>query len=203
MFIPRLSYHECPRVSIASKQPDAERIVNQMKLDKHSVRRLMFCLLTGVLALGATIQNGYAQGSGPRDVTALAVDPSTPATLYAGTIKGGVFKSTNGGNSWTTINSGLTSTFVFALAIDPSTPATLYAGTSGGVFKSTNGGTTWQPTTGANPFLTVGGGRALAIDPSTPATLYAGTFAFGVFKSTNGGASWTDVNSGLPTNTIV
>ena len=132
----------------------------------------------------------------------MAIDPFTPATLYAGTIKGGVFKSTNGGNSWTAINSGLTTPSIKALAIDPSNPATLYAGTGGGVFKSTNGGTTWQPT-GANVFLTVGGGLALAIDRFTPATLYAGTFAFGVFKSTNGGTSWTDVNSGLPMNPIV
>ena len=42
---------------------------------------------------------------------------------------GGVFKSTNGGGSWTAINTGLTNPNVLALAIDPSAPATLYAGT--------------------------------------------------------------------------
>ena len=160
-----------------------------------------------VLALCVAVQNGYPQGSGPTDVTALAIDPSTPATLYAGTGGGGVFKSLNGGNNWTAINSGLTALSIQALAVDPSTPATLYAGTAygtagGGVFKSTNGGTTWQPT-GYNLYLAVGGGLALAINRSAPATLYAGTYAFGVFKSTNGGTSWTGVNSGLPANPIV
>jgi hypothetical protein len=44
-------------------------------------------------------------------VTALAVDPSTPTTLYAG-IGGGVFKSTDGGRSWSAANTGLTTTFI-------------------------------------------------------------------------------------------
>ena len=65
------------------------------------------------------------------DVLALAIDPATPSTLYAGT-DGGVFKSTNAGASWTAINSGLTHAFVTALAINPATPTTLYAGTRGG-----------------------------------------------------------------------
>ena len=52
-----------------------------------------------------------------------------------------MFKSTNGGATWSAVNTGLTDTYVNALAIDPATPATLYAGTwGGGVFKSTNGG---------------------------------------------------------------
>jgi photosystem II stability/assembly factor-like uncharacterized protein len=133
------------------------------------------------------IQTVYAAGGGPPggEVKALAIDPSTPATLYAGTFFGGVFKSTNGGTSWTAINSGLTITSVYALAIDPSTPAMLYAGTDGGVFKSTNGGTSWAAVNSGlptNAFV-----YALTIDPSNPATLYAGTVGGGVFKSTNGG----------------
>ena len=66
------------------------------------------------------------------NVLALAVDPATPATLYAGTDGGGVFKSTNGGGNWRAFNTGLTDTSVNALAIDSATPSTLYAGTDGG-----------------------------------------------------------------------
>ena len=62
-------------------------------------------------------------------INALAIDPTTPATLYAGTYYGGVFKSTNGGGNWGAINTGLTTTQVVALAIDPATPTTVYAGT--------------------------------------------------------------------------
>lgn len=92
---------------------------------KRAMRRLALCALAGVLALGATIQNGYAQ-------QALAIDPSNPATLYAAEYGGGVFKSINGGASWTASSSGLTNLGVLALVVDPSNPATLYAGTTKG-----------------------------------------------------------------------
>ena len=51
---------------------------------------------------------------------AMAIDPSSPTTLYAGHWSGGVFKSTDGGGSWSAVNAGLTDTVVQALAIDPS-----------------------------------------------------------------------------------
>ena len=65
------------------------------------------------------------------DVSALAIDPTTPSTLYAGTGGGGVFQSTNSGGSWSAVNTGLSGNAldVNALAIDPTTPSTLYAGT--------------------------------------------------------------------------
>jgi photosystem II stability/assembly factor-like uncharacterized protein len=126
--------------------------------------------------------------------SALAIDPLTPTTLYAGT-SGGVFKSTDGGASWSA--SGLIN--VAALAIDPLTPTTLYAGTSnvgvfGGVFKSADGGVSWNSTGGLTGIVS-----SLAIDPLTPTTLYAGTLGLdslpgswgGVYKSTDGGVSWS------------
>jgi photosystem II stability/assembly factor-like uncharacterized protein len=81
-------------------------------------------------------------GSGLPDepVVALAIDPKSPATIYAGT-EAGVFKSSDSGESWKDINVGLTSTYVRTLVIDPSAPTTVYAGTQGGgVFKTSNGG---------------------------------------------------------------
>ncbi len=73
-------------------------------------------------------------------VFALAIDPTTSVTLYAGTRAGRVFKSTNGGESWSVINTGLPTyeeAQVNALVINPTAPATLYAGTSSQVYKST------------------------------------------------------------------
>src|SRR5439155_1064824 len=146
-------------------------------------------------------------GGGP--IGALAIDPVTPATLYAGTDSNGVFKSTNGGASWSAVNTGLTVKTVSNLAIDPQTPATLYTATreaagfgSGGVVnKSTDGGGSWSAANTGLPnysYLT-----ALAIDPQTPATLYATTYdpqptpAGVVFKSNDGGGRWSAVNTGL------
>ena len=152
-------------------------------------------LLIGLLALLMSICQPHTvsagtnvwTSNGPEGgyVRALAIDPQTPTTLYAGTY-GGVFKSTDGGGNWSTVNTGLTATGVYALAIDPQTPATLYAGTDGGgVFKSTDGGANWSA---VNTGLTNTYVYALAIDPQTPATLYAGTYG-GVFKSTHGGGN--------------
>jgi hypothetical protein len=123
--------------------------------------------------------------------TALAINPATPATLYAGTYSSGVFKSTDSGGSWA--NTGLTNLNISALAIDPTTPTTLYAGTyPGGVFKSTDSGGSWANTGLTNLYV-----WALAINPTTPATLYAGTNYSGVFKSTDSGRTWADANTGL------
>ena len=131
------------------------------------------------------------------DTHALAVDPSTPATLYAGTFGGGVFKSLNGGGSWAPANAGLTglSAYINALAIDPATPATVYAGTDAGVFKTVNGGGSWTPaSTGLTTTTCCLYVLALAIDPVTTTTVYAGIDGGGGFKTVNGGDSWTPLN---------
>jgi len=130
------------------------------------------------------------------DARALAINPTTPTTLYAGTNGNGVFKSTDSGGTWSAANMGLTNLRVRALAIDPTTPATLYAGGGGGVFKSSDSGGTWAA---ANTGLTNLDVRALAINPTAPATLYAGTYLGGIFKSTDSGGTWAAANTGLTT----
>ena len=121
-----------------------------------------------------------------RVVQVLAVDPVTPATVYAGLSRVGIFKSRDAGLSWQAINLGLANKFVSALAIDPQSPMTLYAGTSAGVFKTTDGGAVWRA-------IPVGMGAkevlSITIDPRTTATVYAGT-STGTFRSTDGGSRW-------------
>ena len=128
-------------------------------------------------SLAAAWQSGGPYGA---NIRALAIDPTTPTTLYAAT-SAGVFKSTNSGGTWSAVNAGLTNLAVIALAIDPTNPATIYAGTSGaGAFKSTDSGVTWAAVNAGLTNLNV---NHLALDPIAPATLYAGTYG-GVFKST-------------------
>jgi tetratricopeptide (TPR) repeat protein len=139
---------------------------------------------------------------------ALAVDPTTPSTVYAAKADelngslGSVFKSQDSGENWFAVNAGLTHTNITALVIDPLAPATLYAGTTeglrdgpGGVFKSTDGGESWRSVNTGLTFLDV---RCLAIDPLAPSTLYAGTYNGGIFKSTDGGENWITPTTSNP-----
>ncbi len=66
----------------------------------------------------------WTSGGPAGDVWALAIDPTTPATLYAGMNGGGsgVFKSTDSGATWAAASTGLTNPYVYALAINPIDP---------------------------------------------------------------------------------
>ena len=143
----------------------------------------------------------WQQTGGPTggSIHVLTIDPTNSQTIYAGTEFGGLYKSTNGGSSWTAVNSGLTNLIIYSIAVDPTNSQTIYAGTQfGGVFKSTNGGSSW---TAVNSGLTSSTILGLDINPSNTQTLYAGT-GNGVFMSTNGGGTWNAVNSGLTSTNV-
>jgi photosystem II stability/assembly factor-like uncharacterized protein len=116
-------------------------------------------------------------------VQALAVDPASPSTVYAGTWNGGVARTTNGGRTWAP--RGLAGRIVYSLAIGPRSH-TVLAGVSGGVYRSADGGGHWRRARG----ISEGDVRAVAIAPSNPRIVYAGTFERGSFRSTDGGRTW-------------
>ena len=127
----------------------------------------------------------------------LVIDPLHPTTLYLAAWADGVFKSTDGGDSWSPASQGLAGLSVGTLAIDPLIPQRLYAAGFDGLAKSLDGGTTWQNLSGGLP--EVSGSpeiNLLEIDPRTPETLYVHG-RFGLAKSTDGGASWLPVGPGL------
>ena len=134
----------------------------------------------------------------------IAIDPATPQTLYAGDATGsGVWKSTNGGSHWTTVNVSLPGASgsrppILALAVDPSHPSTVYAATYGnGVWVSTNGAASWTAAS-----MQASGMRDMQIAtllpaPSPPSTVYAGTYGGGVYESVDGAATWSKADAGL------
>jgi photosystem II stability/assembly factor-like uncharacterized protein len=134
-----------------------------------------------------------------RDVYALAVDPTTPTTVYAGTISG-VYKSTDAGANWQRAKTaGFPSSVLLSLAVYPAAPATLYAGTiNGGLYRSTDRGENWAEVA-LNPSAPAV--REILFDPSNASTIYLGTSA-GVYKSTDSGASWTLFKTGLTNSSI-
>lgn len=81
-------------------------------------------------------------------VHAVVIDPISPQTLYCGTQNEGVFKSTNGGASWSHVTGAITD--VRALALDPVDPQIIYAAWyNDGIYVSADGGTAWARLGGA------------------------------------------------------
>jgi photosystem II stability/assembly factor-like uncharacterized protein len=123
---------------------------------------------------------------------ALAVDPQDSKIAYVGTREGGVFRTANGGMSWTA--SGLFPMTIRALAVRPDDSRVIFAGTQSdgqGIFKSTDGGGSWPVNTLVGHDV-----LAIAINPRNPEFVYAGTFGGGVWVSYNGGQDWSSM-SGL------
>lgn len=135
---------------------------------------------------------------------ALIVDPRNPDTLFAGGVAGGVWKSADGGLSWTALDDLAANLAIGSLAMDPSDSEIVYAGTGegyfnedavrgAGIFKTTDGGLTWKqiPSTDNPNFHYV---NDLAISRRDPRRVYAATRT-GVWRSKNRGRTWNRVLS--------
>ena len=118
----------------------------------------------------------------------MALYPQDPRTIYAGT-SDRIFKSSDGGSSWSAVNIGPSPDASREMAIDPQTLSTLYASTYTKLFKSSDGGSSWSPVN----VLRIRSILALAVDPQTPTTVYVGTNGDNLFRSTDGGSSWSSV----------
>jgi len=134
-------------------------------------------------------------------VNAIAFDPMISSTLYIGTEGGGLYRSTDGGDTWdNTPNDpahGLNLSYGHGWVFDVTTaPGVVYAITSGYQWFhwSTDGGNTWSHASGGP-----GWARDLAVHPAITTTLYAAA-GEGVYKSTNGGQSWFLSNTGMASN---
>lgn len=166
-----------------------------------------------VIPLGQTYTNARVNVSGR--VTAIAIDPTDPQTIYIGAAQGGVWKTTNGGVTWAPLSDNEASLAIGALVLDPNNPQIIYAGTgegnfSGdsyyglGILKSTDGGASWS-LLGLSSFA---GKRfcRLAIPAANSALLLAAVAASpggaGIFRSLDGGTNWTQLGAanGLPTS---
>jgi photosystem II stability/assembly factor-like uncharacterized protein len=141
-------------------------------------------------------------------VLAVAGVAGEPNVYYFGAVAGGVWKTTDGGASWTVLTDHTPITSIGALAVAPSNPNILYVGTGeasprgdmtygNGVFKSLDGGKSWQ-SLGLADTRQIG---ALIIDPKNPDIVLVAALghAFGpnaergVFRTADGGKTWTKV----------
>ncbi len=142
---------------------------------------------------------GAPTGGGAGRVGFIRVDPTNSSNLWIGAPAGGLWKSTNGGASWSTNTDFLTVIGASDVAIDPTNTQNMYLATgdgdagdtySIGVLKSTDGGTTWN-TTGLT--WTVNQGRTinkLLMNPTNPLIVIAFSNS-GIWRTANGGTTWT------------
>ena len=152
----------------------------------------------------------YASVDG--SITAVVINPVTPATVFIGGGPAQVAKSTDGGVHWAPANTGVAASGSFALtalAIANSTPSTMYLSIGSlsnpaAAYKSTDGGTTWNALT--TPDYTGGGyayggggpgdqgwyDNVVAVSPTNANLVLLGGIA--EIASTDGGTTWTNIN---------
>lgn len=165
-----------------------------------------------------------------QSIGAVAVDPKNPQTIWVGTgesctrnsvsIGDGVYKSTDGGDTWQHL--GLKdSERIASIRVSPADGNTAWVCATGhlwndneerGVYKTTDGGKTWKRTLFVDAKT---GCSDLDIDPQEPSIVYVGMWQFrrgasffssggpgsGLYKSTDGGETWKKVEAGLPPGT--
>jgi photosystem II stability/assembly factor-like uncharacterized protein len=146
-------------------------------------------------------------------VSSIAYDPSNTQIMYVGTGEGwyngdsqkgaGVYKTTNGGTTWSLIASTTTggtnaSAFQYTQKIVVNSFGEVFAATQSGVLKSTNGGTSWSTSLLASNFNASSTNYAADLELGTDGVIYVafgGIFREGsrIFKSADRGVSWTQI----------
>lgn len=157
----------------------------------------------------------------------VTLDPSNPDIVWVGTgenvsgrhvgIGDGVYKSLNGGRTWTNVGLGR-SEHIARILVDPRDSNVVYAAAEGplwaaggerGLYKSVDGGVSWTLSLEINADTGV---TSVEFDPSNPDTLYAAAYQrrrsvasfvgggpdSGIYKSTDAGKSWRKLTVGLP-----
>ncbi len=170
-------------------------------------------------------------GNVPGRTRSILLDPddATQNTWYAASVSGGIWKTTNSGNSWQEIAPTLENLAIVTLAMSEANSSVIYAGTGegfifngtailngNGIYKSTDKGATWNllSSTNNNDFVNV---SRIIVDPTNENILLASTSgrkrigggfegagAGAILKSNDGGATWTKTfETDIPVQQIV
>lgn len=147
-------------------------------------------------------QNTPINGGNGR-INAVRAHPSVSTTLFACAPGGGLWKTTNGGASWTAASDDIAVLGATDVAFDPSNPNTMYLVTGDGeaadtyttgIYKSTNGGTSWTATGLTFTTSTTRTTFSKILVHPTDGSIIVGGGA-GIYRTTNGGTSWTQVST--------
>ena len=151
----------------------------------------------GPVQVPVDIGGGAPRGNGR--INTVAFHPTDPNIFWVGAPSGGIWKTTDGGNSWIGVSDDWAVMGVSDIAVNPIHPDTLFAATgdadagdtwSIGILISTDGGLTWNPTGLSTNVTDNFSFRKLAINPDNPSILIAASNK-GMYRTTDAGATWT------------
>lgn len=147
-------------------------------------------------------------------VTAIDADPVHPEVIYVGSASGGLWKSSNAGQSWNSIWDDQPNASIGAVKVDPSNPDVIWVGTGegnprnsqsigDGLLRSLDGGRTWQ----RMGLEKTKGIHRIVVDPRNSNNVYVAAIGLaygdtedrGVYRTQDGGKTWKKV---LYTNKI-
>lgn len=126
-----------------------------------------------------------------------AVDPTNAQIIYGSSQNGSFYRSSNGGNSFSNLNTPSSNgVWTTPFIIDPNVNTTLYVGYDE-LYKSTNSGGTWS----AISSIAIGDLEHIEVAPSNSNYIYVSSGTT-LYRTTNGGTSWTNISAGLGGATI-
>lgn len=151
------------------------------------------------------MERGPANVGGRTRALIVDTDDNTHNTWFAGAATGGIWKTTDGGVTWTNLSDQFTNLSVNAMAMAESNRNVIYAGTGesfpggtnlygNGIWKSTDKGLNWTQLSSTANNENFGYINRLVIDPADENIVLAATEE-GIFKSIDGGATWNMVYS--------
>jgi len=150
----------------------------------------------------------YLNGLDGGTIEGIVIDPNDSQVLYAGSWGNGIYKSTDGGDTWVNKNNGLQSPYIYEIAIDPQDSQHILVSVyEHGINQSVDGGESW---TSANTGIP-DGSVVYSIDfhPTDSSIIYAALrkptiyvegvpdYPGGVYKSSNGGSKWVEKSYGM------
>jgi len=152
-------------------------------------------------------------------VNSIAVAPKNPRVVLAGSSSGGIWRSTDGGESFVPVSDEHVDLAVGSITFSKSNPSIVYAGMGdfrqgylgSGVLKSTDEGATWVRISN-NSLPSPGTISKLEIDPADPDRVYVAQYSrvsgdkvtsSGIYLSTDGGVKWTRTFAGAPRDLVI
>jgi photosystem II stability/assembly factor-like uncharacterized protein len=159
----------------------------------------------------------WQPGAGGMGLHTIVIDPTDPRRIFVAISAAGVFRTTDGGETWTPANTGLRATYtpdpepeagycVHKIAMHPSRPDTLFMQKHGGVYRTDDAGGSWTSISGN---LSSDFGFPIAVNANEPETIYVVPITsdtqhyppdgvLRVWRSRHGGGEWEPLGDGLP-----